>query len=533
VIASWIWTLSIDWHGGPYLLSSADLPGYETVLAPVAFEERLDVLPDAPSDQQVSVRFDLGDRLRVLLASGCDPRTMTGVLRLVPVDAEGEVLDGSRLVALGPLRGLVWGSVEAPGVVEASIGVGEQEETPLLSPSAVISAELWPTAPEQAHGVAYPLVFGRPGDVVVDDNRRRAGSPATVITTSGGGNPILALVAGHPVDAADVELYNATTDTWTSGVDVATTADLAREWREALADSGLDYAVAEQFQIGVEGRYGAELDGALGGLSVIDVTGLAAVEDELFVAWTSGRALSGVATAGDLLRYLLRRSGWAVDAGRTEAVCRALGHDVAGYVDDPGVSVQSYLQDVVLPLLPVALARGPAGVYPVLLAPEALDGAPTFALVEGEDCEAIGAVGAEDLVGPRAVRVSFGWDASRERYEGQAATGTLPGAQYGRSTTLGSRQLATRGSGPVEDIEGIILRDVQTAQQVGVEQHRLRNFSPLQRSYACPADRILELGDVGRVTDAAVGWSSRPVLVIGREWDGARWLYRLAAWSVP
>jgi hypothetical protein len=129
--------------------------------------------------------------------------------------------------------------------------------------------------------------------------------------------------------------------------------------------------------------------------------------------------------------------------------------------------------------------------------------------------------------------VSFGWDASGERYEGQAATGTLPGAQYGRSTTLGSRQLATRGSGPVEDIEGIILRDVQTAQQVGVEQHRLRNFSPLQRSYACPADRILELGDVGRVTDAAVGWSSRPVLVIGREWDGARWLYRLAAWSVP
>jgi len=34
------------------------------------------------------------------------------------------------------------------------------------------------------------------------------------------------------------------------------------------------------------------------------------------------------------------------------------------------------------------------------------------------------------------------------------------------------------------------------------------------------------------VTDAAVGWSARRVLVVGREWDGARWLYRLAALSV-
>jgi len=101
-----------------------------------------------------------------------------------------------------------------------------------------------------------------------------------------------------------------------------------------------------------------------------------------------------------------------------------------------------------------------------------------------------------------------------------------------RSTSLGSRHLATRGAGGIEDVEGVLVRDFQTAARVAVEQLRRLNFAPVQRSYAAPADRVLELGDVGAVTDAAVGWSARRVLVVGREWDGARWLYRLAALSV-
>ena len=77
----------------------------------------------------------------------------------------------------------------------------------------------------------------------------------------------------------------------------------------------------------------------------------------------------------------------------------------------------------------------------------------------------------------------------------------------------------------------MVIRDFQTASRVAVEQLRRLNFAPVQRSYATGPDRVLELGDVGTVTDAPVGWASRRVLVVGREWDGARWLYRLAALS--
>lgn len=537
--ASWVWTLVLDWHGGPFYLSDRPITvggvAFEAVLDAPAFEERLDLLPDAPGEQSVSVRFDLGGRLRELLSIGVDPRTATGVLRLVPVDLAGDPLAEGRLVAVGGLRQVVWGALDAPGVVEASIGREDAEETPILSPSAIIEAAIWPTAPEQSIGVPYPLVIGQPGWTGVG-GPLRAGTRIWWITTTGGGTPVLGLVAGHPVAATQVDVYDATNDVWTAAVPVSSIADLAREWREWIASYGGDTRAAfAAAGVSQETFFGVDLDGAVGGLSVIKRSDLGhspGADAELYATWGAGRGLPEVRTAGDLLAWLLSRSGWTVDQGRTIAACRALSHEVAGAVEDADTTVEQYVQDVVLPVLPATLARGPAGVYPVVLAPETLDADPVFALVAGEDCEAIGAVAAEDLTGPRAVRVSYGWDGRAREYQGLAQAGTLPGSgSVVRSTTLGSRQLATRGSGGIEDVEGVVVRDFQTASRVAVEQLRRLNFAPVQRSYATGPDRVLELGDVGTVTDAPVGWASRRVLVVGREWDGARWLYRLAALS--
>ncbi len=536
--ASWVWTLVLDWHGGPYYLSDRPITvagvDYEPALDFVAFEERLDLLPDAPGEQSVGVRFDLGDRLRVALSLGVDPRTATGVLRLVPVDLAGAPLAEGRLVAAGGLRSVVWGALDAPGVVEASIGREEQDETPILAPSAIIDRAIWPTAPDVSLGVPYPLVVGQPGWTGVG-GPLRSGTRIWWLTASGS-TPVLGLVAGHPVEAATVDVYDATADVWTAAVPVSSVADLAREWREWIASYGGDTRAAFEAQgIGQDVFFGADIDGAIGGLSVIrrsDLGHAPGLDHELYATWGAGRGLVEVRTAGDLLAWLLSRSGWAVDRGRTVAACRALSHEVAGAVEDPDTSVEQYVQDVVLPMVPAVLARGPAGVYPVVLSPEVLDGAPVFALVEGEDCEAVGAVAAEDATGPRAVRVTYGWDGRAREYQGQAQAGTLPGSgSVVRSTTLGSRQLATRGAGGIEDIEGVLVRDAHTAARVAVEQLRRLNWAPVQRSYATGPDRLLELGDVGEVTDAAVGWTARRVVVIGREWDGARWLYRLAALS--
>jgi hypothetical protein len=538
--ASWVWTLVLDWHGGPYYLSDRPITvggvAFEAVLDAPAFEERLDLLPDAPGEQSVSVRFDLGGRLRELLSIGVDPRTATGVLRLVPVDLAGDPLAEGRLVAVGGLRQVVWGALDAPGVVEASIGREDAEETPILSPSAIIEAAIWPTAPEQSIGVPYPLVIGQPGWTGVG-GPLRAGTRIWWITTTGGGTPVLGLVAGHPVAATQVDVYDATNDVWTAAVPVSSIADLAREWREWIASyGGGTRAAFEAAGVSQEVFFGVDLDGAIGGLSVIKRSDLGhspGADAELYATWGAGRGLPEVRTAGDFLAWLLSRSGWTVDQGRTIAACRALSHEVAGAVEDADTTVEQYVQDAVLSMLPATLARGPAGVYPVVLSAETLDGPLAFTLTAGEDCDAIGAVAAEDMTGLRAVRVSYGWDGHEREYQGQAQAGTLPSSgSVVRSTSLGSRQLATRGAGGIEDVEGVLVRDFQTASRVAVEQLRRLNLAPVQRSYAAPADRVLELGDVGAVTDAAVGWSARRVLVVGREWNGARWLYRLAALSV-
>ena len=284
----------------------------------------------------------------------------------------------------------------------------------------------------------------------------RAGTRIWWITATGGGTPILGLVAGHPVAATTVDIYDATADVWTAAVPVSSIADLARDWREWIAGYGGDTRAAfEAAGIGQEVFFGADIDGAIGGLSVIrraDLGHSPGADHELYATWGPGRGLPEIRTAGDLLAWLLARSGWTVDQGRTIAACRALSHEVAGAVEDADTTVEQYVQDVVLPVLPATLARGPAGVYPVVLSAETLDADPVFALVAGEDCEAIGAVAAEDLTGPRAVRVSYGWDGRAREYQGLAQAGTLPGSgSVVRSTTLGSRQLATRGAGGIED----------------------------------------------------------------------------------
>ena len=570
--AAWVWTCDLDWAGRRYrlaerALSVPDVTGaaieYGPGLTWVGYESRLDLLETDPAVAEVPITVDLGADFLTLLGDGHEVRLAYARLRLVPLALDGSALgdyaDGID-VAAGTLRAIQYGDPDAPTLVQATVGDEPGRSTgPLLPPSATITQETWSTAADAADGKPMPLVFGQPGAYPRGaDTLRCPGSPCYVITSSGGGRAILGLVAAHAVSAATVDVYNRTKGVWLAGLSVTTTADLSERYRqlfemhsEALSQAQAlqDLANGGAFSAGATLQDIANMFGVYGHPGAFDLPrSLAAVvdfsplpvgdqpetEDELWVAWVDGPALEdeqgqAIVTAGQLLLWLLRRSGLPFDLGRTVPVAELLTHTVSGYVNDPDVSAWDYLQEVLLPMLPVTLARGPLGVYPVLLRSEAPAADVLFRWTAGEDVVPESPAQCEDATGPAALRVAWGWDPVREAYRGEARVGLETDPATLRVSTSQARTRATRyaGSG-VLDLEAAIVGDLATAQRVGAEQLGIRSWPLTTRTYSAPPGVVVELGDEGSITDAAVGWTSRRALVMGREWAGDRWLYRLA-----
>jgi len=554
--ARWVWALEVEWAGRTRRVAEVDLEmttdagevaSFDGGLEPVGFEESLNLLEVEPAATEVGVSFDFGPALPSFLAAGHDLRTGYGVLRLVPVDVAGAplvTLDRATIIALGPLLSPAYGDPERPTVIQATLGqVEAPTEAPLIPPSSVLSENEFPGAEPSHKGKTFPLVFGRPGYIQSGGNFiQRPGSHIyyPVAASSPATSPGVGLLAGHPVEASTVDVYVVETDTWESGVPVLLGTDLVREYREFLADRAAGRAATLSSAAFLTAALIAEWQTDLtlaSSFAVVDFTAMTAPPvgaQQAWARWTQPALIGfdgqAVETAGDLVLTLLRASGVTFDLGRARAVCEALTHPVSGYLNDGEVTAWDYLQEVVLPLLPVTLCGGPGGIYPVLLTPEALEGAGAFFVwTEGEEVEAVSAAQAEASDAPVAVRVRFGFDGLKETYVGQAAAGPTGSGSLERSSSGWSKALASRGLGRgIVDLEATIITDAATAHRIAVEQLAVRSWPIVHRTYAAPAGTVLQLGDVGSITDAAVGWTSEPAMVMGREWDGARWLYRLA-----
>lgn len=555
--ARWVWALEVEWAGQVRRVAEVDLAitsetfgalEFDAALEPVGFEESLDLVETEPAATEVGVSLDYGPALPGLLAAGHDLRLAVGVLRLVPVNVNGVplvVLERAPTIASGPLRSPAWGDPERPTVIQATLTqLAAPTQAPLIPPSSVLSEDQFPAAEPTHHGKSFPLVFGRPGAIRTGGNLvKRPGSPVYYPVAAGGPAvpPAVGLIAGHPVQASTVEVYVVETDTWEGGVPVILGTDLVREYREWAADRAAgrstEISAAALFFTAVAAEWQTDLSLA-SSIAVVDFSAMTAPPvgaQQAWVHWDTAPALIGpdgeaVDTAGDLLLFLLRAAQVPFDLGRTRAVCAQLTHTVAGYLNDGTVTAWDYLQEVLLPLLPVTLVNSPAGLYPVLLTPEALEGAAVFFdWTEGDAVEAVSAAQAEDNETPIAVRVAFGFDGLKETYVAQAAAGPTGKSSNERSSSGWSKALASRGFGAgILEVEGTIIRDTATAHRVAMEALALRSWPVVHRTYAAPANVLLQLGDTGRITDAQVGWTSEPAMVMGREWDGGRWLYRLA-----
>ena len=200
------------------------------------------------------------------------------------------------------------------------------------------SAATWPAAGEAAQGLYYPLVWGQPGIWTEPDGTQRntSGSPAFIVDES---NNIL-LIADGRTEAGEqgltVQVFNASAD-----------------------DNDQETAYLTT-------------DGAGRTVTVVDLTGSSATVNgahQYYVRWDNGGGAIGrrdevVSNLGELVWYVLHRSGAPFDRGRIAALIPWLSQiPSAGYIDDPAATAWDWLGGNVLDLVPAGVAAGPEGPY--------------------------------------------------------------------------------------------------------------------------------------------------------------------------
>lgn len=299
----------------------------------------------------------------------------------IAVIADGDAWEDRRVLLTGILSEP---EEDRDSVVSATLTQEEGDDAGLYpAADAVVRDEVTWTYPDEAsEGAVYPLVFGAPGLYSDEDGASQTcpGSPMPQVYQQAGADELM--VAGHKVFAASVTAYEGST---TSVPTVTASADLL----------GRKVSIA---------TFPAPT-GATSGASY-------------WAAWDSGEAHTpSLAGAGALLRHVLSYSRVAIDWARLEVAIPSLDRWlVDGFIDER-VSPLQWVVDNLLPLLPVTLANGPKGIYPVVWNWDVTADDAVVDLVEGRNFSRIGPrawEGADEVYSQ--IELGYALDASAKTY---------------------------------------------------------------------------------------------------------------------
>lgn len=460
-----VWLLRLRYAGRVYTLASTlqdiAVDGVSTPWAPMLSE--VSVTLDASLDGQPAVReaaitIAPGVEDWALLESrGHDLGMATAELALL---VEGTDYEDRLVVIDGTVQEPEWGDADEP--LTFSLVAAGSEDTSVWPPvEAVIGDSTWPDATSGSVGRTYPWVFGRPG-IATDTTGAtvyRPGSPAHVVDTTTG----KVLIAGHPVRAATVNLWNADAQAYvivSGGVYSTTTAQA----------SATDFTVT------------TEADGL--GRLVATVAGTVALptDQEFWVVWSADGGMANelgdgdLDTAGQLLRWWLERASQGVDAGRLAAAAgRLSGYRLAGYVDEP-VGVWEWVRQELLPILPVAIVAGPTGLYPVVVDPA--DTSWNLSLEEGRDYDRESRVQTDDSDIVSRVRLSWAIDAASRTYGRTTVLTGSPDATDPEQVSDAYVTISQTRIGVVEEVlESPWIHDARTAMLVLQQVVRARGYA--------------------------------------------------------
>lgn len=494
-----LWLLTITWAGQAWrFASSACVPLDGTAEVPHLgrldcddIEETADILTKVPEIRSVALRLLWpSPGVAYYIAQGHDLATAKAELSLWE---EGDEYGDREVQIEGRLIEPAWGDLNEP--VEATLE--ELAYTDLSTwpdASYVIDSTTWATAPAGAMGRSYPQIRGLPGHIT---GRTAIAMDIPGIMAPSVDTDIVLLSAGHILATSVLVGDSAGT---TATIPVTYQYD-GKQRICAVADiSGTALTTGEE-------EYGVAFPSAGGQMS----------ED--------GRECQ---RAGDVLVARLAETRLRVDWAQVRSVAALLDWLVVVQADEAACSPWQWVQDHLLPLLPVSVVAGGRGFRLVPWRYDATAADARVRLVAGENCVAIGRMaqeGTESGAGlvnsctvqfarnaatgalQEWVRVSgFEPDSERDHVSDRARASML---------SLRSEDGADTGERP-ETIAADIVCSERAALQIALWRVYALAWARRTVAYRVHYDARLQLGDVVSLTDAGRYISDAPCLVCGR-----------------
>ncbi len=337
------WLLDLTWYGQTYRIADEPTTAptgtggatevYEGGLEIADYDDALELFADSAQPRSVSVTANLDGVVDVVdrQLAGWDLQAATGRLMLFP---DGGAARDVVVVLQGVVREPEYGAKQEP--VTFTLAEEEEEANGLIPDlDAAYTEETWSSAAGDTEkwGEFYPIIFGRPGGEGAAE-----GSHALMPNTG------RLIIAGHPVKATNVTIVDEENGTSESRP-VTTFAD------------GLDRRIAT----------------VTGFATIGSPAGTLVAGDPYWVKWDTGGGVYGASEirgAGDVLRWMLERSGGRWDASRTGAAAIALNSFLidAAVVASPEERVRplDWIREHLFKILPVSIRVGPDGLYPVV-----------------------------------------------------------------------------------------------------------------------------------------------------------------------
>lgn len=494
------WTLTVSWAGRTFRWASSPLTietasgetlSFEDGLEPVDYEDALQGLGVA-SLRSIPVEIHFPPEVDVAewIALGHDLASATGE---VSIWSEGTVWEERRVLLSGPVREPEYGGIDEP--VSFSVEDAITTDRATIPPrSQVINATTWPNFSEDAEGLAYPVVFGKPG--VLGANSTCAGSPAPCVHyATGSGLAVKILVAGHKTFVGSCVVYN---------------------------EDGVTYPFPIDTETDGVGQTVSTVD-----LSTVSTATFPREGSTYYVSWYDGPALvdgegADVETVGELIAYLLDQSRVLLDRPAFTAIDAQIGGvKLDGYIDET-VPTWDWIVDNLLPLLPLSILPGPDGYYPVVWRLGA-DPSESVCTISPDDDVLIERVNKLTYSKLSEVVNSLTFKYANDPLEGNARRSvTLTASPDLEASELGSYycELSEGQYGVREEtLDSDVVWRAETATYVLARMVERSALPSREVNYSMPSSYgWLRLGDVVLVSDAEVHLDREVALIVGLRW---------------
>lgn len=267
---------------------------------------------------------------------------------------------------------------------------------------------------------------------------------------------------------------------------------------------------------------------------------------KLWVKWDDGGGLNNpfgaglLQGAGDVIRYALSFVNAYKDDRAFEALAPHLNsYKIDGWINQE-IEALEWLQNAILPFIPVSLQVGSRGIYPILdLDVAATIQAPLCSIISGEDFYVSSGfipIGSPtDLI--NRLILKFGWSGDKDSYSGLIEIDPRVNLEDHTATkisSLHSRISYNRYGLRTKILEADFISDFKTASRVALDIVKKNSYPKMM--IEIQADMSwgwLDLGDLIEITSSELHLNKEIVQVIKKSYIGAYWSYQLLIHSDP